>query len=102
MRSHRSENDVHFHAKKFIHKKGFALSLVLKVKVFWNSEMAYLAGLSPMDAFSIDGPQPRAKGRKSIAHSPYPKNLEYFLRLLFSVFLPAIPVCFWWLKKSCA
>ena len=64
--------------------------------------MAYLAGLSPMDAFSIDGPQPRAKGPKTIAHSLLPKKVEYFLRLLFSVFLPAIPVYFWWLKKSCA
>ena len=46
--------------------------------------MACLARLSPMDAFSIDGPQPRAKGRKTIAHNPLPKKVENFLRLLFS------------------
>jgi len=46
--------------------------------------MAYLARLSPMDAFSIDGAQPRAKGRKTIAHSPLPKKVENFPRILFS------------------
>ena len=41
MRSHRYENVIFYcHANKtHFHKEGFALGHVLKVRVFWNSEM---------------------------------------------------------------
>ena len=64
------------------------------MKVFWNSEMAYLARLSPMD-----GPQPRAKGPKTIAHSPLPKKWNIFWGFFFLLFCRPFQYIFGGLKN---
>ena len=46
-----------FYCKTHLHKIGFVLTLVLKVRVFWNSEMTYHCSMGPPDRFTVQSPE---------------------------------------------